>query len=304
MNRSSDLERRLLDLVVANGLLAALIVFVLSVAAARPSLLRWASLEGIIRQTTDIAVVVFPLALLVISGSVDLSVGSVADLSGIVMARVAVAFGFPAGVLAGLGLGLAIGALNGVLVSYLGLHPVVATLGGLTLWRGVALLTTNAQTIGMGTVPEAVLDFGIGLRHVLFLPVHFYVLLITYLVCWGAAHKHTFGERLFAVGGMSGQPSSRDQRQARAIRRARDDGPGRGARGADDVHSVGSRAWLGRKRSRVQRPHHRASRRCQLPGGMGKMRGVIVALFFMSFLRHSLVLLKTPCTFSTWHPAS
>jgi ribose/xylose/arabinose/galactoside ABC-type transport system permease subunit len=287
--------RRLLDFVISNGLLAALVVFVLCVAAAKPSILKWSSLEGIIRQATDIAVVAFPLALLVIAGSVDLSVGSVAGLSGIIMARAAAAFGFPAGVLIGLGTGLMIGALNGVLVSYLKLHPVVATLGGLALWRGVALLVTDAQTIGMGSVPEAVLDYGIGLRHVLFLPVHFYILLIVYLLCWAAAHKHTFGERLFAVGG--------DERAAflaginvRLVKFIAHVMTGLGAALAGLMMFIRSGAVHGSDGSGLEFGALTIVLLggISFQGGLGKLRGVLVALFFMAFLRHSLVLLKTP----------
>ncbi|OHD75547.1 MAG: hypothetical protein A2V99_10940 [Spirochaetes bacterium RBG_16_67_19] len=287
--------RGLLDFVVSSGLLAALAVFVLAVGVAKPSVLKWSSLEGIIRQSTDIAVVAFPLALLVIAGSVDLSVGSVAGLVGIVMAQSAGAFGFPAGVLIGLGLGLALGALNGVLVSYLKLHPVVATLGGLALWRGLALLVTDAQTIGMGSVPEAVLDYGIGLRQVLFLPLHFYILLAAYLLCWAAAHKHSFGERLFAVGG--------DQRAAflaginvRLVRFIAHAATGLGAALAGLMMFIRSGAVHGSDGSGLEFGALTVVLLggISFQGGLGRMGGVLVALFFMSFLRHSLVLLKTP----------
>jgi ribose/xylose/arabinose/galactoside ABC-type transport system permease subunit len=295
MSTRTTWGRRLLDLVISNGLLTALILFVVSVAAARPSLLKWASLEGIIRQSTDLAVVVFPLALLVIAGSVDLSVGSVAALSGIVTAAVSGAAGFPVGVLAGLVLGLAIGALNGLLVSYLGLHPVVATLGGLTLWRGMALLTTNAATIGAGSVPEAVLDYGIGIRHVLLLPVHFYILVAVYLVCWAAAHKQAFGERLFAVGGdeRAAFLAGIDVKRVRFIAHV---ATGLGASLAGLMMFVRSGAAHGSDGNGLE---FNALTIVLLggvsfQGGLGRMRGVLVALFFMSFLRNGLVLLKTP----------
>jgi ribose/xylose/arabinose/galactoside ABC-type transport system permease subunit len=287
--------RKLSDFAISNGLLVALIVFVLAVGAAKPSILRWSILEGIIRQTTDIGVVVFPLALLVIVGSVDLSVGSVAGLSGIVMASSAAALGFPAGVLIGLALGLAIGALNGLLVSYLKLNPVVATLGGLALWRGVALLVTNAKTIGMGIVPEVVLDFGTGLRQFLFLPVHFYILLFVYVLCWALAHKHKFGERLFAVGG--------DERTAfltginvRLVKLIAHVLTGLGASVAGLMMFIRSGAVHGSDGNGLEFGALTIVLLggISFQGGQGKMRGVIVALFFMSFLRHSLVLLKTP----------
>jgi ribose/xylose/arabinose/galactoside ABC-type transport system permease subunit len=287
--------RRARDFVISNGLLAGLVIFVLAVAAAKPSILRWSSLEGIIRQATDVAVVALPLALLVIAGSVDLSIGSVAGLCGIVMAKVATLAGFPLGVAAGLLLGLAIGALNGALVGYLGPHPVVATLGGLTLWRGLALLTTNAQTIGAGSVPEAVLDFGTGLRSFLYLPVHFYLLLAVALLCWAAVHRHAYGERLFAVGGdekaafLTGIDVKLVKFVAHVI-------TGGGAALAGLLTLVRSGAAHGTDGGGLEFGALTIVLLggVSFQGGQGRIRGVIVALFFMSFLRHSLILLKTP----------
>jgi ribose/xylose/arabinose/galactoside ABC-type transport system permease subunit len=182
-----------------------------------------------------------------------------------------------------------------VLVSYLKLHPVVATLGGLALWRGLALLVTDAQTIGMGSVPEAVLDYGIGLRHVLFLPIHFYILLTAYLLCWTAAHKHAFGERLFAVGG--------DERAAflaginvRLVRFIAHVVTGLGAALAGLMMFIRSGAVHGSDGNGLEFGALTIVLLggISFQGGMGRMRGVLVALFFMSFLRHSLVLLRTP----------
>lgn len=295
VSQPGRLVRRLVDIMASNGLLVALIVFVVLVGVAKPSILRWSSIEGIIRQSTDIAVVAFPLALLVIAGSVDLSVGSVAAFSSIVMGMIAERAGFPAGVIAGLATGLAIGALNGVLVSYLGLHPVVATLGGLALWRGAALLVTDAQTMGMGAVPDAVLDYGIGLQQILGLPIHFYILVLAYLACWAIAHRHKFGERLFAVGG--------DERAAyltginvRLTRFVAHVMTGVGAALAGLMMYIRSGAVHGADGNGLE---FRALTIVLLGGisfhgGLGRMRGVVVALFFMSFIRHALVLLRTP----------
>ena len=278
-----------------NGLLVTLLLFMAVVAAVKPSIVRWSSIEGIIRQSTDVAVIVFPLALLVIAGSIDLSVGSVAAFSAIVMAMAGEQFGFPVGIVAGLLTGATIGAINGLLVGYLGLHPVVATLGGLALWRGAALLVTDAQTLGMGLVPDAVLDFGIGLRHIAFLPLHLYVLLVTYLVCWGLAHTHTFGERLFAVGG--------DEKTAylvginvRRIKFLAHVLTGVGASLSGLMMFIRSGAVHGADGNGLE---FRALTIVLLGGisfygGFGKLKGVITALFFMSFLRHALVLLRTP----------
>lgn len=298
MNTSNGRVSRIGDLLVSNGLLAALLVLIFSVAAVQPKLPGWASIEGVIRQSTDMAVIVFPLALLVIARSVDLSVGSVAALSGIVVAAASGVVGFPMAVMIGLFVGLLIGLLNGWLVSYLGLHPVVVTLGGLILWKGVALQATNASTIGAGSIPDAVLDFGIGLRQILHLPVHFYILVAVYLACWLAAHKHVWGERLYAVGG--------DERAAflagidvKRVRFVAHVATGLGASLAGVLMLARSGAAHGSDGNGLE---FQALAIVLLggvsfQGGLGRIRGVLVALLFMSSLRTGLVLLKTPMYF-------
>lgn len=95
-----------------------------------------------------LGIVAIPLALLVISGGVDLSVGSVASLSGVVAALVMISTGSTLlGVTAGLLIGLLAGVINGVLVAFMKLNSIVITLGALSVWGGMALLFTGGRTV-------------------------------------------------------------------------------------------------------------------------------------------------------------
>ena len=98
-----------------------------------------------------------PLALLVISGAVDLSVGSVASLAGIIAGMVMTSTELAIlGILAGLAVGVGTGAVNGLLVSYFRLNSIVVTLGALSVWGGMALYLTGGQTIA--GLPDAFVD--------------------------------------------------------------------------------------------------------------------------------------------------
>jgi len=294
-NSTGQLRQRLRSILLGNGLLAALLLFSAIVAYIKPSMFRWNSLEGILRQSADIAVIAFPLALLVMTGSVDLSVGSVAAFCAIITTMVSQKLGFLPGVLAGMTTGIAIGALHGFLVSYLRLHPVVTTLGGLTLWQGLSLLLTNAKTVGTGSIPPEVLDYGIGLNHIFFMPIHFYILLVTYIACWALTHRHKFGERALAVGG--GERAAFlvgiDVRMTKLLAHAL---TGLGAALAGLMMLIRSGAVHGSDGDGLE---FRALTIVLLggvsfQGGQGKMRGVLVSLFFMTLLRSSLVMLRTP----------
>lgn len=95
-----------------------------------------------------IGIIAIPLGLLVIAGGVDLSVGSVASLSGVVAALVMTATGSSMlGVAAGLGIGFLAGVTNGVLVAYFKLNSIVITLGALSVWGGMALILSGGRTV-------------------------------------------------------------------------------------------------------------------------------------------------------------
>ena len=120
-------------------LIAVLAVLVPAFQLSTGSFLDPANLAGIATDAATLAIVAVPLALLVISGYLDLSVGSTLALGGLVAGRLASGGQSPAVALAGgLAAGAAVGAVNGVLCCYLGLSPFIVTLGMLTAVRGLA----------------------------------------------------------------------------------------------------------------------------------------------------------------------
>ena len=87
----------------------------------------------------------------ILTGGIDLSVGSVAALAGVVAAMIAVSGGGGAvllGVAAALGIGLAVGLFNGVMVAQFRVPPFVTTLAMLTICRGLAFIVTGGRSIG------------------------------------------------------------------------------------------------------------------------------------------------------------
>ena len=100
------------------------------------------------RQASVVAIVALGQALVIISRGLDLSVGSVLGLSAVAAAWVARASGVQElGLLAGLATGAFVGAINGGLFARLNINPFIATLGTLSIARGVALLITGGIPI-------------------------------------------------------------------------------------------------------------------------------------------------------------
>lgn len=118
------------------------------------------NLSNLMSQTAVTGILAAGMLLVIVSGNIDLSVGSVLGLAGGVAALVVGAAdgGLGAAVAASLLTATAVGLLNGNLVAHLGIPSFIATLGGLLAWRGVLKWITNAGTVSVSD--EAFLAFG------------------------------------------------------------------------------------------------------------------------------------------------
>jgi rhamnose transport system permease protein len=145
------------------------------------------------------ALIVLPMVLVIIAGEIDLSVASVAGLSGAVFGvLIQDNVPFAIALLIPLLVGCAAGALNGTLVAYVRLPSMVVTVGTLALFRGMAYIVLGPDAVT--TFPEWFTTFGFG--NVDGLPIPWTLLLFVPLaVLFGLLlHSTTFGRRLYALG--------------------------------------------------------------------------------------------------------
>ncbi|MGV8872824.1 MAG: sugar ABC transporter permease [Rhodococcus sp. (in: high G+C Gram-positive bacteria)] len=103
----------------------------------------------LLRQTAVIAVIAAGVAVLIIMGEIDLSIGSAVFLTGLVAAQCQVAgWDLISTILAAVAAGVGIGLLQGLVIVRFGVPAFVVTLAGLLLWRGIGLMWTNAVAVG------------------------------------------------------------------------------------------------------------------------------------------------------------
>lgn len=192
----SPFERRLkswetLLLVVAVG------IFVLNSFASPYFLNAW-NLSDATFNFTEKAMIAFAMALLIISGEIDLSVASIIALASTTMGLVMEAgFGTPVIVLAGLGTGLVCGAFNGVLVTRLGLPSIVVTIGTMSLFRGVSYII-----LGDGAFRGYPADFAwFGQGYAFWvISVEFVIFALLAIIYTVVLHKTNFGRAVYAIG--------------------------------------------------------------------------------------------------------
>ncbi len=164
---------------------------------------------NISQQMSMLIVVAVTMTIVMVMGDFDLSVGSMASLAGVV-AAILFTFGFPVWVAVAVALlvGLAGGALNGTLVSLVGILPFIATLATLTIFSGAAFLISGGRTIFGRDIPTDFSNFartGLPLGTIagqhLKLPNLTIVALVVILIVWVLLEQTTFGRRLYAIGG-------------------------------------------------------------------------------------------------------
>ena len=180
------------------GILLVLVVLVALMAVFAPNFNRVDNLLNIARAISINAVLAAGMTFVILTGGIDLSVGSTVAVSGVVAVVVAMA-GVPApfAILAGVLVGAACGLVNGALSAYLGLAPFIVTLGTMTFLRGLAYTMTAGQPIVSSDLSFRVIGNG----YLLGIPVPVYFMVVVYLVGWFLLERTIYGRHVYAVGG-------------------------------------------------------------------------------------------------------
>jgi len=191
-----------LRLIRENGLIAVVIVWGAYLALATDSFLTRANILLVLRQSSSIGIVAIGAALVILLGHIDLSLGSILAVSGVVGAQLLLSTGAPVvlAVIATIALGALCGVANGISVTVLRINSFMATLGMMSVLEGAAYVRTSGRTL-----------FGDRLGHLTFLsngyiagiPFPVIVLFLAYALAWVLLNRTTFGARLYAVGNNS-----------------------------------------------------------------------------------------------------
>lgn len=180
------------------GTLIGLLIIIITFSFLSPVFFTIPNLLNILQQSSINALIALGMTLVIISGGIDLSVGPTAALSAVLGATMMVAgVPVPLAILATLGIGAICGVFSGSLVAYAGLQPFIVTLGGLSLFRAVALIYTGGNPVfGIPTEFRSLINsetFGI--------PTPIVIVAVIALVLWTVMNKTPLGEYILAVGG-------------------------------------------------------------------------------------------------------
>ena len=193
--KRKDLRRSLIQLA---GMLPVLILICILFAVLTPNFLTENNIINVVRQASINIVLAAGMTFVILTGGIDLSVGSVLGLTAVMAVVVSLVPGFGwAAVPAALLTGLIIGVLTGVIIAYLGLPPFIVTLGTYTAIRGAAYLAAGGTTVINSNIGFAWIGNGyLG-------PIPWLVIIALLIIAVSAfiLHGTVLGVHVYAVGG-------------------------------------------------------------------------------------------------------
>jgi ribose transport system permease protein len=187
---------RIRDIAVEQKILLVILVLGIYLSLRSRYFLTFQNITNIFLAISFEGMIAIGMAILIIVGEIDLSVGSVMAF-GSVLAVLFQPYGIAAGVAAGIAGGAAVGLLNGLLVTRLRLPSIAVTLGTMVLMKGVVFALTKEHTI-TGTNKSFTIISQTELLHI---PVPVYVFIVLALLFAMVLNRSTFGRDVYAVGG-------------------------------------------------------------------------------------------------------
>ena len=164
-----------------------------------PQFLTLSNWTIIITQVSINALLAFGVTFVIITGGIDLSLGSIVAVAGVSAAMLAHPDTYPVfvPVLAGLFAGLLLGSFNGFIITKSKIAPFIVTLGTMTIGRGLALILSNGRPVS--NLSDTFVFIGSG--KIIGIPVLILILIIMFILCTIILNKTILGRYIYAVGG-------------------------------------------------------------------------------------------------------
>ena len=179
----------------ATALILFLIVETIFFSIKSPYFLAWDNWLNILTAIAVIGIIAAPGTMLMTAGQFDLSVGSITAFTSVVMANLALSHDIGFAVMVAVAAGLAVGIINGFLVTVVGVNALITTLGTLAAFRGLAEVTAKGQTVGV----ENFESLGTA-RPFWNIPVPVLILAFVLAAVWALMRFTVYGRAMYAIG--------------------------------------------------------------------------------------------------------
>ncbi len=290
--RGNPAGRRILGLLGEQGFMVIFALWALFLTFSTDSFATANNFFTVLRQAAIIGILAIGEHLIVLLGTMDISLASILTLTGVAAAALLAHFGMPPvlAVLIALGLGALIGLVNGLIITQLKINPIITTLGMMSVLEGLAFIYTQGKTI-FGDALAAIEFLSRG-RLLGFLPVPVIVLFALYGLAFLLLRYTTFGSHLFAVGNnekaawlagikvqnvrLAAYMIAGTLAAVGGVMQVARQGTATGGMGADFLFPVLTAVVLGG---------------ASLSGGRGKVLNTLVAAIFLTTITNGMILL-------------
>jgi ribose transport system permease protein len=156
------------------------------------------NLFNLIRQVTPVGIISMGMLLVILTGGIDLSVGSIVAMVGVLCALLTQTMPLPLAIFASLACGLLVGSLSGYLVAVHKMAPFIATLALMSIVRGLGFIFSKGAPVLVSENASALTDFGSG--NFLGIPNPAFILILTYAITAVLLKYNVFGRIIIAIG--------------------------------------------------------------------------------------------------------
>jgi ribose transport system permease protein len=197
-----QMTKRNKELLIKYKSVIGLIVFSLIIAIFNNRFLTIGNILNVLRQTSINSVIAAGMTFIILTGGIDLSVGSTLALTGAIMASLLSAgVPLPIAILLTILLGAFIGFLNGIIIAKGKVQPFIATLAMMTIIRGATLIFTNGRPISTGDFPGADQFYWLGSGRLFGIPAPIYVTILIFVLAYYLLKHTSLGRYVYALGG-------------------------------------------------------------------------------------------------------
>ena len=289
------------------GMFCALVAMCLIIGISNTDFFSGTNLTNTSRQVAMLGIFAIGVGFVIITGGIDLSIGSVIGLTGVVIASISAPVaegvtsgaGYPiwVGMVVAMGVALSIGLAQGLLITRLNLQPFIVTLGGMLLIKGISQTLTAGGNISFGNHPfRALGDEGLNLGF-MEIPWPVLIFLSVAAVATYVLHFSVFGRHLFAIGGnrdaalYSGVPVKRVECTTYVI-----------SAGLAGVAGIAYAAYIGQMSHSVGEAYELYAITaavlggCSLRGGEGTILGIFIGAAIIRVMENGINMFKIVTT--------
>ncbi|HYF96081.1 MAG TPA: ABC transporter permease [Symbiobacteriaceae bacterium] len=179
------------------GLVVAIVTLALVIGTKNSNFWRPLNLQVIALNVSFFGILAIGQTAVILTSGIDLSVGSMVALSGVVVALITKSLGYTAAIVITLGFGLMVGVIHGWLITRLNITPFIVTLASMSVLRGLALWSTQGYpVVGLPKVFSM-----LGQQKLLNIPLSALVLILVMIFAWLILSQTPLGRYVYAIGG-------------------------------------------------------------------------------------------------------